>query len=557
MPCIDLNIAERIDMTFEEMESSWLAQIWGMFMFCVIFANVGLIVLQSMPDSCPASLIDEDHISHHIRCGKLIENSCVLIFSAEYFLKLACSPFTRIAVFDRNWLMTTVVPDRDDPIDHRLQYSRVEALRYFITRPMNLIDLIAILPFWVTLLLGDLIPIPLSFLRALRLTRFLRVMKAGRFNTTLLVLGETLGKSVSSVYVLMLYILMTSLIGGAVLQQAESDNPDQSHPVFETVPAASWWVLCRMLSMHHSAPNARGTPLTILGSTVIAFLMAFKAVIWILPFGQIGQTFRDTWAKAEKAKNIRKEVEEEDSRPPGSAWIDDFTTPYVTVEVFESEGGGDLKASGILPVPLLVNKDTKAEVSASLRGQAGELNPEMVFIVHWTPAPNENPSCPRGTLEISPELGRDFPSCRKPVISLRAPASLFGKDAETTWSSKPGQLGEVVLGGHVGEKGFVWEDNARFQIDWTSHRHSEPSQAATPASATSPVTPRNTREWLQEGSPMSKAAEQERQERQEKLMQLLEGQQRLLGEQAKRLGSIEQVLKEKKAAVTSSNNKKR
>ena len=81
----------------------------------------------------------------------------VAIFSIEYLLRL--------------WSCT-----ENDKYRHPI-YGR---LRYILT-PMALVDLLAILPFYLPML----IPVDLRFLRALRLFRVFRLLKVGRYMKSL------------------------------------------------------------------------------------------------------------------------------------------------------------------------------------------------------------------------------------------------------------------------------------------------------------------------------------------------------------------------------------
>jgi voltage-gated potassium channel len=72
--------------------------------------------------------------------------------------------------------------------------------------PDDKIDLLAILPFYIPLLL----PVDLRFLRALRLFRLLRLFKLGRYSRSLKAIGNVLSakRGEQSVTVFMIFILL-------------------------------------------------------------------------------------------------------------------------------------------------------------------------------------------------------------------------------------------------------------------------------------------------------------------------------------------------------------
>merc|ERR1719419_1969904 len=131
----------------------------------------------------------------------------------------------------------------------------------------------------------------------------------------------------------MLYTALTSLVAGAIFQQTEQDQDQDVHS-FDTVPSATWWVFSRMVAMQHSSSYTEGRPKTIVGGALLAFLLIFKGVIWILPFGQIGATFREAWAENEQKQKLHAEVEREDALEPERAWVEDSMSPSTSIEIW-------------------------------------------------------------------------------------------------------------------------------------------------------------------------------------------------------------------------------
>ena len=86
-------------------------------------------------------------------------------------------------------------------------WSRVWA---FATQPGNLVDLVAILPYWVRVLFGG--NVDLSFLRAMRLVRMLRLLKFGRYSILLQLVFGAMQESFVTLVILFLLLLIVIIM---------------------------------------------------------------------------------------------------------------------------------------------------------------------------------------------------------------------------------------------------------------------------------------------------------------------------------------------------------
>ncbi|XP_038606467.1 potassium voltage-gated channel subfamily S member 1 isoform X2 [Tachyglossus aculeatus] len=148
-------------------------------------------------------------------------------------------------------------PPSEDPLLRRLEYfciawfsfevsSRLllaPSLRKFFRHPLNLIDIVSVLPFYLTLLvdaalggeseLGDLGKVVQVF----RLMRIFRVLKLARHSTGLRSLGATLKHSYREVGILLLYLAVGVSVFSGVAYTAEKEEDVG----FDTIPACWWW----------------------------------------------------------------------------------------------------------------------------------------------------------------------------------------------------------------------------------------------------------------------------------------------------------------------------
>ncbi len=177
-----------------------LSKIFDISIMMLILCNILAIILQS-------------HATLAVRYKHefyVFELASVMIFSIEYLLRL--------------WTA-------DIKFDH---LTHVKALKKEITSPFLLIDLLAILPFYLPMI----IPFDLRFLRVLRLTRVLRIFKLHRYSFALNLIGNIWKKKkdilLSTIYILMLVICISSVL----MYYAENEAQPEK---FSSITATLWW----------------------------------------------------------------------------------------------------------------------------------------------------------------------------------------------------------------------------------------------------------------------------------------------------------------------------
>lgn len=193
----------------------------------------------------------------------------VAVFTLEYVLRLWTSDLKT---------------DRHDPVMGRL--------RYMVT-PMALIDLAAILPFYLPWVVG----LDLRFLRAVRLVRLLMLFKVNRYSSSLKLLGEVLKEKRGEIGVTFFIVFIMILMSSGLMYYVEnSAQPDK----YGSIPEAILWSIATITS----ADPAGVYPVTVAGKALGAFVALLGIGLFALPAGILASGFDDVLRRRRLQKAI-------------------------------------------------------------------------------------------------------------------------------------------------------------------------------------------------------------------------------------------------------------
>lgn len=191
----------------------------------------------------------------------------------------------------------------------------------FILHPLNFIDLIALLPFYIELLVWLFFTSAHSnkFFRAFQTIRVLRLIRVGRFSDEMHFIGEALARSVNS-FALMAYLLIVGIaLFSCLLFTLERGDWDSQKGCYvrpgekffsgcspyESVPMAAWWAITTMTTVGFGDAY----PLSVAGRVACAFTMVCGLLCVAIPTTVLGVEFALTYKKQlaeKKATSIRK-----------------------------------------------------------------------------------------------------------------------------------------------------------------------------------------------------------------------------------------------------------
>ncbi|XP_041595748.1 potassium voltage-gated channel subfamily V member 2 [Vulpes lagopus] len=207
-----------------------------------------------------------------------VEGLCIAFFTLEFLLRLASTP----------------------------------DLRRFARSALNMVDLVAILPLYLQLLLEcftgeDQRPAKGSqrehdletvgrvgkvgqVLRIMRLMRVLRILKLARHSTGLRAFGFTLRQCYQQVGCLMLFITMGVFTFSAAVYSVEHDMPNTN---FTSIPHAWWWAAVSISTVGYGDMY----PETILGRLFAFLCIAFGIILNGMPISILYNKFSDYYSK--------------------------------------------------------------------------------------------------------------------------------------------------------------------------------------------------------------------------------------------------------------------
>lgn len=175
-----------------------------------------------------------------------LESFAVSVFTTEYVIRIICCP----------------------------------NLRVFVFAPLNVIDALAIVPYFVGLLIAaaeNSLPWDVSspvagttYLRAVRLVRIFRILKLGRYSAGMQVFTGALAHSATSLFLLCFLVIIIMILFSSMMYLVENegeksaawcedalDNINAPICAFRTIPTTFWWALVTITTVGYgdAIPN--------------------------------------------------------------------------------------------------------------------------------------------------------------------------------------------------------------------------------------------------------------------------------------------------------------
>lgn len=227
------------------------------FIIGLILLNVLAVIVESVP------VIERRY--HDVFFG--FEVFSVAVFTFEYLA--------------RAWACTA---------DRAFRQPILGRIRHLL-RPMSLVDLLAILPFYLSLATTDL-----RVLRALRLFRLVRLLRLFRYSEAMQSLGQVFVYKREELIVTGIALSLLMLISASLMYFAEHAAQPE---VFSSIPAAIWWSVVTLTTVGYGDVY----PVTTTGKVIAGLISILGVGMVALPAGIISAGFSELVAnKREREK---------------------------------------------------------------------------------------------------------------------------------------------------------------------------------------------------------------------------------------------------------------
>ena len=239
-----------------------LSKRFDIFIMAMILLNVLAVILETVEP-----IHDEFQVYF-----EYFEYFSVFVFSVEYI--------------GRVWTCTYL-----EKYKHPL-WGRLK----FIFSFMALIDLLAILPFYLPLFLT----IDGRVLRILRLFRILRIFKMGRYSTAFNMITSVIVKRKEELLVTLTIVCVMLILASSLMYYVEHEAQPEA---FTSIPETMWWAVATLTTVGYGDVY----PITGLGKVLGAFIAILGVGIFALPAGIIASGFEQEIRSKLKDKNQKED----------------------------------------------------------------------------------------------------------------------------------------------------------------------------------------------------------------------------------------------------------
>jgi voltage-gated potassium channel len=219
----------------------------GQFIVALIVVNLVVMVLESVPD----------YAARFHRLFFVIELISLVVFTVEYGLRV--------------WVAVEHAP-------YRHLRKSVARLR-FVTSPFGIVDLLAVVPFWLAFASP-------ADLRVVLIFRFVRFLKLARYSPSMRSLLAALYSERRALFGCFVILMGATTVAASIMHLVEGKV--QPHN-FGTIPDAMWWAIVTLSTIGYGDV----VPVTALGKVIAAMTGMTGIIMMALPIGIVATAFAE------------------------------------------------------------------------------------------------------------------------------------------------------------------------------------------------------------------------------------------------------------------------
>lgn len=326
---IKLSLPERIFLTLEDPSRSLCGRLMSTIVLLAIMISTVCFILSTTPGFKSVCILegepgfDPDCRPTPDQFFKDADLGCVIFFSIEYGLRLLFSGVMRTELVDRDrqqlleWMVT------EDTIRHPTFMMRVSA---WFLHPANLIDLAAIMPWFLSKAAEASGSNDNILIKLIRLARVVRAIRLGKRFEAVIIVGKSVRRSIRALYVLVLNLTLGVIISGSLMfffeqgtwnterkayernhgQDWDNANKEwidvKERSPFESIPACFWWAIVTTTTAGYGDMY----PTSLQGKIIATISMIWSLCVLALPIGVIGNNFSNVWSEFDAEKDRQK-----------------------------------------------------------------------------------------------------------------------------------------------------------------------------------------------------------------------------------------------------------
>jgi len=365
----------------EDPASSRVAQVLGFMVIILILLATTAFCIETMPEfrhtpsKCTQASVEDDLVVYLAgdtsvlsrcvdRCEPrpatlfvVLECVCIYLFTLEYLLRvLFVHAYTAAEARGKGhaaFVATMLLPSRSGFCSLSPTHP-VGATVLYMIQPINLIDLAAILPFYIELLFVGADGGKLAILRVLRVSRVFRVFKMGKYNSGMQMFAKVMIQSAPALGILCFFAFLSMIVFGTLIYYAEGTEYSTdferlaycsgvnatiaraqyprgfySRPTvdgncleitpFHSIAGSFWWVVATITTVGYGDFY----PTSFIGKIISVFAFYMGVFMLAMPITIIGVNFSNEY-------NIW--VERDGTTTPSCSVVDDGTVDHSTNE---------------------------------------------------------------------------------------------------------------------------------------------------------------------------------------------------------------------------------